>query len=395
MLPESTLAWGRSRSCIRDLFEYGLARKAEIGEDKVFDFSLGNPSIPAPDCVNETIAELLKTDSVALHGYTSAAGRPTLRRAIAQDINARCGSALTMDDVYVTCGAAAGLAAALRGLLLPGDQVVALAPFFPEYRVFAEAAGGELVVVPPRKPDFQLDEAAFSAALTEKTKVVIVNSPNNPCGVVLDENSLASLSSALLRAQEKFGTTIYLLCDEPYRELVYDGACVPPVLGFYPNTVVCYSFSKSLSIPGERIGYLAVSDRMADRAAVFASIAGAARALGYVNAPSLFQCVIEACLGRTADVSRYKENRDLIYESLTKLGYDCVRPDGAFYLFVRSPEPDSLAFSRRAKAHELLLVPADDFGTPGYVRIAYCVSKDMIVRSLPAFAALAAEYGLK
>ena len=394
MLPNNTLGWGTARRCIRELFEYGLARKAVVGEENVYDFSLGNPSIPAPNCVNETIARLLTGDSVALHGYTSAAGRPTLRKKIAEDLNARFGTGLDMSDIYVTCGAAAGLASALRGLVLPGEEVVALAPFFPEYRVFAEAAGGTLVTVPPRKPDFQLDIAAFTAALTEKTKVVIVNSPNNPSGVVLSAESLRALSAALSEAQSKYGTTIYLLCDEPYRELVYDGLQVPCVLNFYPNTVLCYSFSKSLSIPGERIGYLAVSDKMAGRGEVFASIAGAARALGYVNAPSLLQQVIEACLGATADVSAYRENRDLIYNALTALGFDCVHPDGAFYLFMRSPEPDSKAFSEKARAHELLLVPADDFGCPGYVRISYCVSKDMIQRSIPAFAALAKEYSL-
>ena len=394
MLPANTLAWGTSRSCIRELFEYGCARKAVIGDENVYDFSIGNPSIPAPACVNDTIARLLTGDSVALHGYTSAAGRPALREKIAADFNARFGTALEMGDIYVTCGAAAGLAAALRGLVLPGEEVVALAPFFPEYRVFAEAAGAELVVVPPHEPDFQLDIAAFSAALTPKTKVVIVNSPNNPSGVVLSRESVAALSGAMLDAQTRFGTTISLLCDEPYRELVYDGVEVPCMMNFYPNTVVCYSFSKSLSIPGERIGYLAVSDKMQGRGEVFASIAGAARALGYVNAPSLLQQVIEACLGATADVSIYRENRDLLHSALTELGFSCVHPDGAFYLFVKSPEPDAKAFSGRAKAHELLLVPADDFGCPGYVRISYCVSKDMILRSLPAFAALAKEYNI-
>lgn len=394
MLPSKTLAWGQSRSCIRELFEYGLARKSQIGEDKVFDFSLGNPNIPAPDCVNEAIGELLKGDSVALHGYTSAPGRPSLRRAIAEDMNRRFGTSLDMSHIYVTCGAAAGLAAALRGLLLPGSEVIAFAPFFPEYRVFAEAAGGELVVVPPTAGSFQIDLEAFAEAITERTAVVIVNSPNNPSGVVLSEESLRGLASVLQNAEKKYAHPIWLLCDEPYRELVYDGVNVPCMMNYYDNTLVCYSFSKSLSIPGERIGYLAVNSAMENWDEVFASIAGAARALGYVNAPSLLQQVIERCLGATADVSRYKENRDILLSALTELGFECVRPDGAFYLFVKSPEPDANAFSERAKAHELLLVPGNDFGCPGYVRIAYCVSKDMICRSIPAFAALAKEYGL-
>lgn len=392
MLPSNTLGWGTARSCIRELFEYGCARKAVIGADKVYDFSIGNPSIPAPDCVNEAIAELIRGDSVALHGYTSAAGRPTLRKLVAEDMNSRYGTALEAGDIYVTCGAAAGLAASLRGLLLPGEEVIAIAPFFPEYRVFTEAAGGVLVTVPSREGDFQIDADALAAAVTEKTKAVIVNSPNNPSGVVLTDESLSAIASVLSAAEEKYGHSIYLVCDEPYRELVYDGVEVPCMMNYYANTIVCYSFSKSLSIPGERIGYLAVSDRMADRGEVFASIAGTARALGYVNAPSLLQQVIERCLGATSDVSKYKENRDLIYGALTEIGYDCVKPDGAFYLFVKALEPDAKAFSERAKDHELLLVPGDDFGAPGYVRISYCVAKDMIERSIPAFRALMEEY---
>ena len=392
MLPSNTLGWGTARSCIRELFEYGCARKAVIGEDKVYDFSIGNPSIPAPDCVNEAIAELIRGDSVALHGYTSAAGRPSLRKMIAEDMNSRYGTALDMSDIYVTCGAAAGLAASLRGVLLPGEEVIAIAPFFPEYRVFTEAAGGTLVSVPSKEGDFQIDAAALASAVTEKTKAVIVNSPNNPSGVVLSRESLSALAAVLSDAEKKYGHTIYLICDEPYRELVYDGVEVPCLMNCYADTIVCYSFSKSLSIPGERIGYLAVSDRMTGRGEVFASIAGAARALGYVNAPSLLQQVIERCLGATADISKYKENRDLIFGALTELGYDCVKPDGAFYLFVKALESDAKAFSERAKAHELLLVPGDDFGAPGYVRISYCVAKDMIERSIPAFAKLMGEY---
>ena len=394
MLPKDTLGWGQSRSCIRELFEYGLKRKAEIGADKVYDFSLGNPNIPSPPCVNDTIRALLDTDPVALHGYTSAAGRPSLRKAIAEDMNSRYGTHLDMGDIYVTCGAAAGLAASLRGLLLPGEEVVAFAPFFPEYRVFAEASQGVLKVVPPRANDFQIDFEAFRAVLSEKTKVVIVNSPNNPSGVVLSRETLQALADMLQAAQKAYGHPIYLLCDEPYRELVYDGAEVPCMMNFYPNTIVCYSFSKSLSIPGERIGYVAVCDKMGGREAVFDSIAGAARALGYVCAPSLLQQVAEACLGQTSDISKYKLNRDLLYGGLTELGFRCVKPEGAFYLFVKTPEPDALAFSEKAKKHELLLVPADDFGTPGYVRLAYCVSEKQIRDSMPAFAALAKEYGL-
>ena len=392
MLPEKPLTWGRARSCIRELAEYGWKRREEIGAENVFDFSLGNPSIPAPEGVNAAIAELIQGDSVALHGYTTAAGVLSLRRRIAEDLNRRFDVDVKPERIYVTCGAAAGLAVSLRATLLPGDEVVALAPFFPEYRVFVEASGGTLVTVQPRAEDFQLDLDAFTAALTDKTKAVIINSPNNPSGVVLNAESLLGLTGALRRHEERVGHPVWLICDEPYRELVYDGAEVPCVFNYYDDAILCYSFSKSMSIPGERIGYLAVGSHAAGGEDLYAAVMGAARALGYVNPPSLFQRVVERCLGQTADISKYQENRDLILSGLREIGYQCVEPQGAFYLFVKSPEPDAKAFSERAKRHELLLVPSDDFGTPGYVRIAYCVSKDMILRSLPAFRALWEEY---
>lgn len=394
MLPEKPLAWGQSRSCIRELFEYGCARKAVIGEDKVFDFSIGNPSIPAPDCVTEAFHEALKEDSVQLHGYTSAPGRMSLRQAIADDLNRRYGTAVAAGDVYVTCGAASGLATCMKALLLPGEEVIAFAPFFPEYRVFTEAVGGELVTVAPEADSFQIDFAAFEGAFSPKTKAVIVNSPNNPSGVVLSAQSLQGMAEILNKKAAEYGRTIYLICDEPYRELVYGDVEVPCMMNFYNDTIVCYSFSKSLSIPGERMGYIAVSDKMADRDLINAAVAGAARALGYINAPSIMQRVVEKCLGATADISKYRENRDLLYGGLTKLGFTCVKPDGAFYLFVKTPEPDAKAFSERAKKYELLLVPSDDFGCPGYVRVAYCVAKKTIEDAMPAFAALAKEYGL-
>ncbi|MCM1149993.1 MAG: pyridoxal phosphate-dependent aminotransferase [Butyricicoccus sp.] len=394
MLPEKTLAWGKSRSCIRELSEYAARRKAEIGAENVFDFSLGNPSIPAPEGVNKAIAELLQGDSVALHGYTTAAGLVSLREAIAEDLNKRFDAHMSAGRLYVTCGAAAGLAISLRAILLPGDEVVVLAPFFPEYRVFVEASGGILRVVPPREGDFQLDEDAFAAALSEKTKAVIVNSPNNPSGVILSRGSIERLSDILRRHGENVGAMPYLICDEPYRELVYDGSEVPYLPAFYDNTIVCYSFSKSMSIPGERIGYIALGAGMEGWEDVCASVLGAGRALGYVNPPSLFQRVVEKCIGQTSDMSKYRENRDLLCGMLRALGFECIEPQGAFYLFMRSPEPDARAFSERAKRFELMLVPGDDFGCPGYVRIAYCVSKELIERSRGAFEALARDYGL-
>ena len=393
MFPEKTMKWGRSRSCIRELFEYGVRRKAQIGADNVYDFSLGNPSIPCPPCVNETISRLAaEQDPLSLHGYTSAPGRQSLRAAISADLNARYGTNMDPSDIFVTCGAAPGLAAFLRGVVMPGDEVIAFAPFFPEYTVFAEAAGGVLVSVPLAEPDFQMNGAGLAAAITERTRCVIVNSPNNPSGVVLSRESIQMMADILNAAQEKYGHPIFVLSDEPYRELVYDGVEVPCIMNYYDNTVICYSFSKVLSIPGERIGYLAVSDKLCCREDVNFAIAGAARALGHVNAPSLLQQVVEQCLGETSDISKYKENRDILCGALTELGYSCVKPDGAFYLFVKALEADAMTFCERAKAHELLLCPADDFGYPGYIRISYCVDKDMILRSIPAFRALIDEY---
>lgn len=392
MLPENCLAWGRSRSCIRELAAYGAARKQEIGPERVFDFSIGNPSVPAPDCVAEAMRELLCLSPAELHGYTPAPGLMSLRKAISADLNGRFGAEIPADLIYVCCGAAAGLASCLRGLLLPGEEVIAFAPFFPEYRVFTEGTGGVLVPVPPDGkllPDFD----AFEQTLTEKTKAVIVNTPNNPSGVVLPRESLQRLGDILRHAQRRFGHSIYLISDEPYRELLYEGAPLW-VPDYYENTLVCYSFSKSLSLPGERIGYVAVSPKAHESEAVFSALAGAARACGYVNAPSFMQRVVEKCLGQTADISLYKASRDLLYSGLTELGFDCAYPGGAFYLFVRSPEPDAKAFSEKAKKHELLLVPSDDFGLGGYVRVAYCVPPEMIRRSLPAFRGLAGDYGL-
>ena len=378
---------------MRELAAYGNARKALIGAENVFDFSLGNPSVPAPPCVEEAIRELLAGDIPSLHGYTPAAGLPSLRKAVADDLNARYDAGVEPDMVFVICGAAPGLVACARGLMRPGEEAIAFAPFFTEYRVFVEGAGGKLVTVPPDErllPDLD----AFERAITDKTALVIVNTPNNPSGVILTDDFLDRMGGILDAAQRRYGHPIYLVSDEPYRELVYDGQRVPCVLHHYANSIICYSFSKSLSLPGERIGYLAVSSRMADKKDVFDSLAGAARVSGHVNAPSLFQRVAERCLGQTSDLTAYKRNRDLLYNGLTELGFDCVRPDGAFYLFMKCPEPDAKAFSERAKKYELLLVPSDDFGLGGYVRIAYCVAEDTIRRSMPAFRKLAESYHL-
>lgn len=394
MINEKSLAWGRSKSCIREVAGYAAQRRLEIGPENVFDFSIGNPSVPSPPQVNEAIRELLVSCSdMELHGYTPAPGLPSLRKAIAEDLNKRYDADILPEMVYVCCGAAAGLCSAIRALLCPGDEVIAFAPFFAEYTVFVEAAGGRLVSVPPMW-DMQPDIEALESAINEKTKLLIINTPNNPSGVLLTAQSLEKIADVMRRAQEKYGHNIYLLSDEPYRELVFDGDAPRSVTRFYDNTVICYSFSKSLSLPGERIGYLAVSSTMAERQDIFDAICGAARGYGYVNAPSLMQRVAEKCMGLTSDISVYKHNRDILYKGLTDCGFECVKPDGAFYLFVKSPEPDAKAFSERAKKYELMLVPGDDFGVKGYIRAAYCVSEEMIKKSLPAFKKLAEEYGL-
>lgn len=395
MVSEKMLELGRRRSVIRELFEYGRTRRAEIGEDRVFDFSLGNPSVPAPAVVGDTLAALLReTDPALLHGYTSAQGDARVREAIAAYVRQTYRAPADADRIYLTAGAAAALSIALRALLPDGggDEVIAIAPYFPEYRVFTENAGGRLVPVPARAGDFGIDIPGLLAAVTPRTRAVIINSPNNPTGAVLSPSDAAALGEALRSASERVGHPIYLLADEPYRELVYDGVTVPWLPLYYENTMVLYSFSKSLSLPGERIGYVLVHPDAAAAEEVYAAILGAGRSLGYVCAPALFQYMIPACLGKTSDLQVYRENRDRLYTALTRYGYDCVRPEGAFYLFVRALEPDAVAFSERAKKRELLLVPSDDFGYPGYVRIAYCVSPQMVERALPAFRALAEDY---
>ncbi len=384
---------GSRRSVIREIFEYGKKRAAEVGADKVFDFSLGNPSVQPPQIVEDTLVGLLREeDATALHGYTSAQGDLSVRRAIAEYIAATHGVKADPDLIYMTCGAAASLTITLSALCEKGDEVITFAPFFTEYRVFTETAGAKLVELASDPETFQIDFSLLEKAFTEKTAAVLVNSPNNPSGVVYSEETVKKLTALLARKSAEYGRTIYLVTDEPYRELVYGGVKVPYLTAYYKHTVVCYSYSKSLSLPGERIGYIFVSPEADGAKELYLAVCGAGRALGYVCAPSLFQKMVARCQGITSDISVYERNRDMLLSTLREYGYSCVRPDGAFYLFVRSPEPDANAFCERAKAHGLLLVPGDDFGCPGYVRIAYCVSPDMIRRSLPAFRALAEEY---
>lgn len=385
---------GRVRSAIRELFEYGNRRASEIGREKVFDFSLGNPSVPAPRAVEEALCDLLRnTDPVALHGYTSAPGDSGARTAVANDLNDRFGASLRAEDLYMTCGAAASLTICLHALVNPGDEVIVIAPFFPEYRVFAEKAGATVRVVPADIKRFQIDFDALREVLSERTKAIIVNSPNNPTGVLFTRETAETLCALLKERSEAYGHPIYLLSDEPYRELVYDrDAYIPYFPRLYPHTLICYSYSKSLSLPGERIGYIAVDNGMEEHDEVYASVCGAGRALGFVCAPSMMQKVLPAVAKVRPDLSVYRENRDLLYNALTGYGFSCVRPDGAFYLFMQAPGGDANAFCEAAKRYELLLVPSDSFGCAGYVRISYCVGTQQIRNALPAFEQLAAEY---
>ena len=393
MLNEKMYALGSKRSIIREIFEYCKSRATEIGADKVFDFSIGNPSVEPPKEIEIAIQDLLKNASpVLLHGYTSAQGDLGVRQAIANEINERFGAGVNANSIYMTCGAAASLTISLRALLNPGEECVVFAPFFTEYRVFIENAQGKVVVSKPMEKTFQIDVCDFESKVTENTKAVIINSPNNPSGVVYSEETIKAVCSVLERKQREYGHPIFLIADEPYRELVFGELTVPYLMNYYDNTIVCYSYSKALSLPGERIGYIAVSPKMENGQNVYLAVCGAGRSLGYVCAPSLFQQVIKNTIGAKVDVNIYKENRDILYNALTEYGYECVQPDGAFYLFVKALEDDAYKFFEKAKAKEILVVPCDDFGVSGYVRIAYCVDKQRIVNALPSFKALAEEY---
>ena len=394
IVAEDMYRLGSQRSAIRELFEYGKKRAEVVGVENVYDFSLGNPTVPAPDCVNETIRELTQTlDSISLHGYTSAQGDLATRQAIADYLNQTHGTHFTADDFYMTMGAAASLSLCFRALTTSReDEFITIAPFFPEYRVFVEAAGAKLVVVPADTKAFQIDFAALTERITPHTKGVIINSPNNPSGAVYSEETIEKLAFLLRKKENEYGTEIFILADEPYREIAYDGVEVPFVTKYYDNTLVCYSYSKSLSLPGERIGYVLVPKEVTESRIVYAAIAGAGRALGYVCAPSMFQKVLVKCMGQTGDVELYKKNRDLLYEGLTKIGYECFKPQGAFYLFVKTLEEDSDAFCENAKEEGLLIVSATGFGCPGYARISYCVDEDMIKRSFAAFERLYKRY---
>ncbi len=384
---------GAKRSVIREIFEYGKKRKAEIGEENVFDFSLGNPSVPAPTVVIEEMMRLIREcDPVTLHGYTSAEGDKSVREAIAEYINRTEGECVTGECIYMTAGAAGALVAALGAVVSDGDEVVVPCPYFPEYKVFIESCGGVMRTAACDAVTMELDIGRIEAAIGKRCAAVIINSPNNPTGKVYSEGSVIALCDMMRRKQEEYGHPIYLISDEPYRELVYGGVKVPYLTKYYDNTLVCYSYSKSLSLPGERIGYVLISPRCEELTAVYQAVFGAARATGHVCAPSLLQKIIPACLGLTADISVYDTNRRLLTDALSEYGFELVDPDGAFYLFIKSPSGDANEFCERAKKEEILIVPSDDFGCEGYARLSYCVSTEQIKRALGAFKKLARSY---
>ena len=395
MVNEKYHGLGTAPSVIRELFAYGLQQAKVVGRENVFDYSLGNPSIPAPAKVNETIKKLIDTtDSIQLHGYSMAPGFENVRQAIADNLNARFNCNAKASELFMTCGCAPALVSVAHALTAsPEDEFIAIAPFFPEYNVFFTCAGAKLAVVPADTVHFQIDMDALEKTINEHSVAVVINSPNNPSGVVYTEETLKKIAELLERKSKEYGHPIYIVADEPYRELVYDGVKVTFIPNVYDNTIVCYSWSKSLSLPGERIGYVYVPEKCADAKAVYDTVAGAAREIGSVCPPTLTQKVIGECVGEMPDLAAYEENRNLLYNSLTEYGYECAKPDGAFYLFVKAPNGDAVAYSEKAKLdHNLLVVPGDGFACPGYFRLSYCVSNDMIKRSLPAFKAMIESY---
>lgn len=389
MINEQAIALGTNRSVIRDLFDYGNMRAAIVGRENVFDFSIGNPSVPVPEEVTRAFIEILQqTDSLSVHGYTSAPGLVETRQAIADDLNNRYNAGVGAEDLFISTGASGSLAAVIKALATPGAEFLVIAPYFPEYKPFIEGNGGVMRVVPPDIPSFQISLAEVEKQLTANTAAILLNSPCNPSGTVCTQETVRGLAALLERKSAQYGHPIYIISDDPYRELVYDGAAAPFVPLYYPNTVVCYSYSKSLSLAGERIGYIYVPKAAAQSQELYAAIAGASRTLGHICAPSLLQKVIARCAHLRPNLEEYDRNRKFLYEALTQMGYEMARPDGAFYMFIKAPGGDSEGFSKKAMEKDLLLVPGDSFGCPGYLRVSYCVSYDMIRRSLPAFKAL-------
>ena len=386
MISEKMKGYVANSSVIRAMFEEGKRLASIYGAENVFDFSLGNPNVAAPEAVTRAIHEVAdEPDSVEVHGYMNNSGYESVRAAVAEHLNRLHGTAFHQENILMTVGAAGGLNVILKTLLNPGDEVIAFAPYFGEYRAYTANFGGVLVEVPPKYPDFQLNLEGLKDKLTSRTRAVIINNPNNPTGVVYTEETIKGLAKILNEKMEEFGTDIYIIADEPYRELVYDGVTVPYLTKYYDNTIVGYSWSKSLSLPGERIGYLVIPDKAKDSELIISAANVANRILGFVNAPSLMQKVVAKCLEEKTDISYYDRNRKTLYEALTECGFECIPPKGAFYLFVKSPMEDEKEFVARAKEFNLLLVPGSSFGCPGYVRLAYCVSYETICNSIPRF----------
>ncbi len=395
MINEKAFMLGTQKSKIRELFEFGKELEKTKGKAAVFDFTIGNPSTPCPENVTKTAVKLLSGDPVKVHSYTVAQGDEKAREAISAAIFKKYGAKMPANLIYMTCGASAALAIILKAIVSsPRDRILTFAPFFPEYSVFTENAGAKLKIVKANEADFSINFSDLKNKLTKNVQAVIINSPNNPSGTVYDEKTIKKLSAVLKEKEKEFGHVIYLISDEPYREILFDGASCPYVPNYYDDTVVCYSFSKSLSLPGERIGYLAVSEKAQDSRKLFNAIAGAGRMLGYVCAPSLFQKVIEECVYEISDISDYKDNRDVLISELNGYGFSVKNPKGAFYIFMKSPAKTATEFSDKAKEYGILVVPSDSFGIKGYVRIATCVSKDTVIRSLPKFKELARFYNL-
>lgn len=395
MIAEKMRPLVENNSAIRAMFEEGKRLAAIYGPENVYDFSLGNPNVPAPEAVNRAITDIVAEEaSTMVHGYMSNAGFEDVRDTVAQSLNRRFGTQFHLENILMTVGAASGMNVILKTVLDPGDEVIVFAPYFMEYGAYVRNYDGVLVTVSPDTSSFQPNISELKEKITKRTKAVIINTPNNPTGVVYSSETLEQIAAVMKAKEEEYRTSIVLISDEPYRELAYDGAVVPYVTPFYHNTVVCYSYSKSLSLPGERIGYLVIPDELEDSKAVIVAATIANRVLGCVNAPSLMQRVILRCIDEKVNVEAYDRNRNLLYNGLTGFGFECIRPEGAFYLFVKSPEADDRAFSEVCKKHRLLVVPGTSFACPGYVRISYCVSYEQIERSLPAFEAVAGEYGL-
>lgn len=395
MINSACYGLGSSMSVIRELFAYGLAKAKEIGPENVYDYSLGNPSVPAPAKVNESIKAIVdEVDSIKIHGYSVAAGIDTARAAVAADLNKRFGTEISAGELFFTCGAAPALISVIKALAVNSDsEIMAVAPYFPEYYPFILHNGAKPVIVPADTENFQINFEKVEALISADTQAIIVNSPNNPSGVVYTEETLVKLAALLTEKSAEYGHPIYIIADEPYRELVYGDVKVPFIPQLYKNTVVCYSYSKSLSLPGERIGYVYVPAQADDGRELYLAVAGAARVMGHVCPPTLIQMTVERCAEERPDIEAYDENRKLLYGALTEMGYECVKPDGAFYLLVKAPGGDANAFSERAKLEQnLLVVPADGFGAPGYMRLSYCVANDMIHRSLPSFKQLIESY---